>query len=62
MFDALAATLFVMGDWGGVPVPPWHTPGELKIARAMGDLAEAAAAAAGSNISATLALGAAAAR
>ena len=26
----------VMGDWGGVPIPPWSTPAEHETAKSMG--------------------------
>jgi len=31
----------VMGDWGGVPIIPWHTPAEADVAAAMGTEAAA---------------------
>jgi tartrate-resistant acid phosphatase type 5 len=30
----------VMGDWGGIPLPPWTTPAEGETAAAMGVLAQ----------------------
>ena len=30
----------VIGDWGGLPVPPYTTPSELSVAGAMGNIGE----------------------
>ena len=31
----------VVGDWGGVPFPPFHTPAQVATAAGMGKVAEA---------------------
>ena len=30
-------SFLVMGDWGGIPIYPWHTPAEGHTAKAMGE-------------------------
>ena len=29
--------VLVMGDWGGIPIPPWSTPAEHETAKYMGE-------------------------
>jgi tartrate-resistant acid phosphatase type 5 len=48
---ALALDMLVVGDWGGVPFPPYSTPSQREVADGMGKVGEALA------VSAVLALG-----